>query len=685
MTKVFSQAFALLIGVNSTTDPRLRLLVAARDVEALSRVLCDPEQCGYPSEHVRVLTGELASRQEILNGLAWLNTCAENESGATVLIYYSGHGARTDSGRYFLVPRETRLDDLEGTALASEQLVRAWNAIPAARLLVFLDCCHAAGAAEAKDAAAEDASSFRTASVPEDLLEQLHRGEGRAVFASCRAGEKSFVRPDRHLSIFTDHLLEAFKGAANLAGDANVKISHLMGHLSKSVPLSAQSSYRASQTPYFLHATEDFAVALLRGGKGLSAGGWAEVADEAHARTDHRVYSVVQQSHSDESVMVGRDYFRHETHFHPPPIQPLAPEDETATADVRRTVMRYLPILVAVIVVGAPLGLYLLGHAAHARRERILGMEQAVTLRYSFDALVGTGFDCLTSLGRRGVLALLASQGYLRQAAVALLGIAGVCAGLIRYAPGRTGWKLTALILLWSLTAASTLFYARVIDHENVTLGSSVDSLNRQDERSAGSSHDPDAVGSDWTARGHFEAESWLVNEKSANSLKREVVTGLLTWLLLIHALGLVATWRIYGSPGPRGRTWSALLILWLLSGLFALGIVPRAYAYAQWGIRYFRVERLDPGCVVEGWRDPVGEASLAQLINEGRCLAWRVSQGAEPEIILVDLSVCHSEGEGGAGEAAGCRALILMPDGGRMGSCSTVSSVAEVIEHCND
>jgi energy-coupling factor transporter ATP-binding protein EcfA2 len=49
-----------------------------------------------------------------------------------------------------------------------------------------------------------------------------------------------------------------------------VKISNLMNHLGKAVPESASAACNAEQTPFFDWATEDFAVALLCGGKGLS-------------------------------------------------------------------------------------------------------------------------------------------------------------------------------------------------------------------------------------------------------------------------------------------------------------------------------------------------------------------------------------------------------------------------------
>ncbi len=60
-----------------------------------------------------------------------------------------------------------------------------------------------------------------------------------------------------------------------------VRISHLMNYLGKTVPESAQQLYKEEQTPFFDFATEDFPVALLRGGKGLPQEGWDNVKTEA--------------------------------------------------------------------------------------------------------------------------------------------------------------------------------------------------------------------------------------------------------------------------------------------------------------------------------------------------------------------------------------------------------------------
>ncbi len=137
---------------------------------------------------------------------------------------------------------------------------------------------------------------------PKSMIDILKQGEGRAVFTSSRGTQLSYVRPDQTMSVYTYHLLEALRGAGNREGDMDVHLSNLMNHLGKTVPASTQQFYQQEQTPFFDAATEDFAVALLRGGKGLPVGGWESVKHEV-VETTHRAV----QAHGERSVAIGGD------------------------------------------------------------------------------------------------------------------------------------------------------------------------------------------------------------------------------------------------------------------------------------------------------------------------------------------------------------------------------------------
>jgi uncharacterized caspase-like protein len=275
---LFQHGYALIVGVGRSAYPAWSLPTTASDAAALRAALTDPSLCAYPADddHVRLLCDEGATRAALRDGLAWLARQAAADGDVTALVYISSHGwIDKATGRYYLLPHDVKPFDVPGSALAGEELAAALRAIDAPRLLVFVDSCHAAGMATAKDGdVLELPGQFGQTALPKGLADALRAGQGRAVFASSRGEQRSWLRPDRTLSLYTHHLLEGLHGAGSRPGDDVVRLSHLAAHLSRTVPDSARRLCAAEQTPFYDWSTEDFPVALLAGGKGLPAGGW---------------------------------------------------------------------------------------------------------------------------------------------------------------------------------------------------------------------------------------------------------------------------------------------------------------------------------------------------------------------------------------------------------------------------
>jgi hypothetical protein len=268
MSDLFTHGYALLIGVGNTVEPGYSLPVTVKDAQALKDVLTDANFCAYPNtpDRVRLLQNQGATRSAILDNLDWLKGCGEADPNATIVIYYSGHGTDLDSNAYYLLQHDFDGQAIPQTALSAETLTEKLRKIEAKRLWVIIDSCHAEGMATAKNDLPAD---FLPTALPKGVIDALKQGEGRAVFTSSRGPKPSYVRPDGILSVYTYHLIEALKGMANQPGDRLVKISNVMTHLGKTVSESARNFWDEEQTPFFDAATEDFPVAMLRGGKGL--------------------------------------------------------------------------------------------------------------------------------------------------------------------------------------------------------------------------------------------------------------------------------------------------------------------------------------------------------------------------------------------------------------------------------
>jgi hypothetical protein len=290
MSYFFDHGYALLIGVGKhTRDPRLSLPTSVNDVGALRQTLAAPDLCGYPdnTDHLRTLINEQATNEDIKNGLAWLRDKAQKDADATALIYFSGHGYVAPKGGYYLITQDVDIDLGPHTGLSSIQFQGFLSEVKASRLLVVMDCCHAAGMAQAKEASIldEDLSNGLVAkeTALRSLVDSLAQGQGRAVFSSSRGSELSYLLGDQSLSVYTYHFIEALQGAGHSAGDNMVTIASLMKHLGRAVPETTRKLHNAIQQPFQSFESTDFPVALIRGGKGVPSGGWGSVQDEARS------------------------------------------------------------------------------------------------------------------------------------------------------------------------------------------------------------------------------------------------------------------------------------------------------------------------------------------------------------------------------------------------------------------
>ena len=197
---------ALLIGV-SEYEPGLNPLPAAvKDIEAMQRVLLDPEMGGF--DRAKSLANP--DRQTMEFGIETLfSSCTRDD---LVLLFFSGHGIKDDRGRLYFATRITRKNkkgDLVRSSAVSTSFVHdIMNNSRCRRQAIILDCCFS-GAFDPALQARNDSSV--------DLRSQLG-AEGRVVLTSSSSTEYSFEQKETDLSIYTRYLVE---GIETGAGDAN--------------------------------------------------------------------------------------------------------------------------------------------------------------------------------------------------------------------------------------------------------------------------------------------------------------------------------------------------------------------------------------------------------------------------------------------------------------------------------
>ena len=217
------ERYALLIGVEDYQDDSIGdLSYSIDDVSALRESLTAGGQ--FEVENVFLMTdaatkpNDIPTRLNILLTLKWL---AENlKPEDTLLFAFSGHG-ETDRDVNFLIPVDGRLALPQDTSIPLKRVLEWLDACPAQRQVVMLDACHSG-----LDVRRKGKGLGGLAPGFENELQQA-RTEGRAVLSSCSKGEIAYEDTESGHGIFTQHVLEGLKGAADSDRDGKVTVHEL--------------------------------------------------------------------------------------------------------------------------------------------------------------------------------------------------------------------------------------------------------------------------------------------------------------------------------------------------------------------------------------------------------------------------------------------------------------------------
>jgi Caspase domain len=289
MSELFTQGHACVIGVGGD------LPNTVDDAIGLANILNDPERCAYPVEQVRLLTKEQANRDSVLAALDKLAQSTTPDS--TAIIYFSGHGYQVASpmGKaYYLMTFGYDQNQLYTTAISGTEFAAKLQAIPAKKLLVLLDCCHAGGLGDTKTLgyAAEKSP------LPAEAQALFAEGKGRVVIASSQADEKSLA--GRPFSVFTLALIESLSGKGVAQQDGYVRVADLALYAREVVPKWT----RDRQHPILnFEQADNFILAYYAGGQSEPKGLPFDVEPEIESESGEFDQQVV---HRTEVVASGK-------------------------------------------------------------------------------------------------------------------------------------------------------------------------------------------------------------------------------------------------------------------------------------------------------------------------------------------------------------------------------------------
>lgn len=213
---------ALLIGVSDYGSGFNELPRALKDVEAMQQILQHPEIGVFDS--VKTLTNP--GRQVMEEAIETL--FLEGQTAENVLLYFSGHGVKDDSGNLYLTTGITRKNTREKLVKSSAVPVSFVQEIMSESRFkhqtVILDCCFSGTLNE----------GLSDRNEPVDILNQLG-GEGRVILTSSTSTHCDFEQNESE-SIYTHYLVQGMEtGAADLNNDGEISIKELHNYAVKQV------------------------------------------------------------------------------------------------------------------------------------------------------------------------------------------------------------------------------------------------------------------------------------------------------------------------------------------------------------------------------------------------------------------------------------------------------------------
>jgi len=229
--------YGLVIGIDKYQEAGLDLRYAVADAQALYDLMID-ETCGcFPRENVTLLLNEQATMREVGKSLSTLTKKVGPND--TVWIYFAGHGAVEGNEAYW-VTHDSDVHSLSMTGLDRTRINKELSKLRSERVLLLLDCCHAA-------ATALQTNALRTLPSADELFGRFE-GKGVITLAASDGMQKSVELAELGRGAFTYYVEKGLRGEADEKHDGVVTLNELWRYLYRKVEAEAQRANN-KQTP----------------------------------------------------------------------------------------------------------------------------------------------------------------------------------------------------------------------------------------------------------------------------------------------------------------------------------------------------------------------------------------------------------------------------------------------------
>ncbi len=242
--------YVLAIGVGAYQDPSLKLGFAAKDARDFAKSMERQKGGLYRDVTVRVLADQKATKDDILDGLEWIQR--ETTSRDVAMVFLAGHGVNDPAGIYYYLPVNADTDRLKRTGVSFSDIKNTVASLPG-KAVLFVDTCHSGNVMGTRRG---------TADITAVVNELAGAENGVVVFASSTGRQYSLEDASWGNGAFTKALVEGVSGKADYQGKGRITVNMLDLYLSERV----KELTGGKQTPTTTkpQTIPDFPVAVRR-------------------------------------------------------------------------------------------------------------------------------------------------------------------------------------------------------------------------------------------------------------------------------------------------------------------------------------------------------------------------------------------------------------------------------------
>ena len=228
----------LIIGIESYQSLN-KALYAANDANLFHDLMRDG--MGVPSENIKMLSNNKATRSEILSALKfWLP--AQVKAGKThVYILFSGHGLTSDEdAQKYWLPFDVNKELLAETAVSEKWALAELQKLQAKSITIFLDSCYSGLARKGESLDPQTRGiMFKSA--------LAHMPTNFTMISASAANQTALASDDFKQGIFSYFLTRGLAGQADSDSNQRVTYGELIDYLSQKVDKKALSMNRRQQ------------------------------------------------------------------------------------------------------------------------------------------------------------------------------------------------------------------------------------------------------------------------------------------------------------------------------------------------------------------------------------------------------------------------------------------------------